>query len=256
MSPASPASSNSWSTTTTTKPTTEAVPLEKLEIYASTYDLQLGDSVKLEYSVKPSNAPAVVGYFCDDEGIIEIGTGGNIKAIGTGKATVVVCANDDLYAQCDFEVTEAVGDVTLVAENTSRKVVGTAVSEMTTQPQDTQSFLTKLGINVNQLSQNPGMARHMDYDSVILGSSMTVNFDTRTFADELGLDTIKLPYSGAYPKDISNIMSVIFESHPDVDTVFLGIDVINYSSDVDFTLSGDVTIEQFVAIWYAVKYCW
>lgn len=85
----------------------------------------------------------------------------------------------------------------------------------------------------NQLSQNPGMARHMDYDSVILGSSMTVNFDTRTFADELGLDAIKLPYSGAYPKDISNIMSVIFESHPDVDTVFLGIDVINYSSDVD-----------------------
>ena len=30
----------------------------------------------------------------------------------------------------------------------------------------------------------------------------------------------------------------------------------NYSSDVDFTLSDNVTIEQFVAIWYAVKYCW
>ncbi len=27
----------------------------------------------------------------------------------------------------------------------------------------------------NQLSQNPGMAAHMEYDSVILGSSMTVN---------------------------------------------------------------------------------
>lgn len=85
----------------------------------------------------------------------------------------------------------------------------------------------------NQLSQNPGMAAHMDYDSVVLGSSMTVNFDTRTFADELGLNTIKLPYSGAYPRDISNIMSIIFDTHPDIDTVFLGVDVINYSSDVD-----------------------
>ena len=85
----------------------------------------------------------------------------------------------------------------------------------------------------NQLSQNPGMAKHMDYDAVVLGSSMTVNFDTNVFKEETGLDTIKLPYSGAYPRDISNIMSIIFEAHPDVDTVFLGIDVINYSSAVD-----------------------
>ena len=85
----------------------------------------------------------------------------------------------------------------------------------------------------NQLSQNPGMAAHMDYDSVILGSSMTVNFDTKVFKEELGLNTIKLPYSGAYPKDISNILQIIFEEHPDVECVFLGIDVINYSSDVD-----------------------
>ena len=28
----------------------------------------------------------------------------------------------------------------------------------------------------NQLSQNPGLARHMKYDSVITGSSMTANF--------------------------------------------------------------------------------
>ena len=33
----------------------------------------------------------------------------------------------------------------------------------------------------NQLSQNPGMAKHMEYDSVILGSSMTVNFNTNWF---------------------------------------------------------------------------
>ena len=87
----------------------------------------------------------------------------------------------------------------------------------------------------NQLSQNPGMAKNMDYDSVILGSSMTVNFNTNWFKEEMGLDTIKLSYSGAYPKDISNILSIVTESHPDVNTVFLGVDVINYSADIDET---------------------
>ena len=33
----------------------------------------------------------------------------------------------------------------------------------------------------NQLTQNPGMAEHLEYDSVILGSSMTVNFETDWF---------------------------------------------------------------------------
>ena len=30
----------------------------------------------------------------------------------------------------------------------------------------------------NQLEQNPGIAKHFEYDSVLLGSSMTTNFDT------------------------------------------------------------------------------
>ncbi|MBQ9513337.1 MAG: hypothetical protein IJR58_09110 [Lachnospiraceae bacterium] len=64
----------------------------------------------------------------------------------------------------------------------------------------------------NQLSQNPGMAKHFEYDSVIIGSSMTVNFDTDDFREHLGLNTIKLCYSGAYPKDDANIMEVVQES--------------------------------------------
>lgn len=87
----------------------------------------------------------------------------------------------------------------------------------------------------NQLSQNPGMAKHMKYDSVILGSSMTVNFNTNWFQDLLGLNTIKLNYSGAYPKDQSNIMELIFDSENEVDAVFLGIDVMTYTGDVEET---------------------
>lgn len=35
----------------------------------------------------------------------------------------------------------------------------------------------------HQVNQNPGMAKHMEYDSVILGSSMTVNFNTGWFQE-------------------------------------------------------------------------
>ncbi|MDE5598965.1 MAG: hypothetical protein K2J04_14205, partial [Lachnospiraceae bacterium] len=87
----------------------------------------------------------------------------------------------------------------------------------------------------NQLSQNPGMAKHMEYDSVILGSSMTVNFNTHWFEDLLGLNTIKLNYSGAYPKDQSNIMELIFASENQVDAVFLGVDVMTYTGGVTET---------------------
>ncbi|MDE6128573.1 MAG: hypothetical protein K2G16_05200, partial [Lachnospiraceae bacterium] len=40
----------------------------------------------------------------------------------------------------------------------------------------------------NKLSQNPGLARHFEYDSIITGSSMTVTFDTAIFAEDLGLN--------------------------------------------------------------------
>lgn len=87
----------------------------------------------------------------------------------------------------------------------------------------------------NQLSQNPGMAKHMEYDSVILGSSMTVNFNTDWFEELMGLDTIKLNYSGAYPKDQANIMDIIFDSGHQVDAVFLGVDVMTYTGGVSET---------------------
>lgn len=140
-------------TETTTTATTQPEPemLESLEIYASTYELQIGDSVKLEYSAEPSNVPAVVGYFCDEEGIIEIGEEGEIHAIGEGTATVVVCANNDLYKQCDFVVTQAVAQVTSVAKPTEHKVVETTV--VTTQ-KNARSVLTRMGVNVDALARH------------------------------------------------------------------------------------------------------
>ena len=88
----------------------------------------------------------------------------------------------------------------------------------------------------NQLSQNPGMARKLDYTSVLLGSSMTASFDTDWFMEELGENTVKLSYNGAYPKDEANIMELIFDAKKDtVQTVFMAIDQGTFSADVNET---------------------
>ncbi len=80
----------------------------------------------------------------------------------------------------------------------------------------------------NQLEQNPGIAKHFEYDSIMLGSSMTTNFDTDMFDELLGSDMIKLSYNAAHPHDISKIMQVITEEEKALNYVFLCIDIKDY----------------------------
>lgn len=87
----------------------------------------------------------------------------------------------------------------------------------------------------NQLSQNPGMAKHMEYDSVLLGSSMTVNFETDWFREEMGLNTLKLSYNGAYPRDVSNIMAKVDARDGELKRVFWGIDLASYTGGTEET---------------------
>ena len=87
----------------------------------------------------------------------------------------------------------------------------------------------------NQLSQNYGMIKHFEYDSVILGSSMTVNFDTDLFAKEMGINAIKLSTNAAYPKDIQRMLSLVQDNNENIKRVFLNIDPHNYFADPEQT---------------------
>lgn len=118
----------------------------------------------------------------------------------------------------------------------------------------------------NQYSQNAGIAKNFDYDSIILGSSMTTNFDTNLFYETMGLQTIKLCYNGAFPKDIDRIMELVTDSHNQVKEVFLGIDIYTYKTtpglvayevppylyddnlfnDVSYLLNKDVILEYIL----------
>lgn len=88
----------------------------------------------------------------------------------------------------------------------------------------------------NQVNQNPGLARNMDYEGVLLGSSMTTAFNTDWFEEVLSIKTQKLSYNGAYPKDEANIMDVIFEAKGDsVKAVFMAVDERTCSAGVEET---------------------
>lgn len=83
----------------------------------------------------------------------------------------------------------------------------------------------------NQLEQNPGLAKHFEYDSVMLGSSMTTNFDTNIFNDRLGCNMIKLSYNAAYPHDIDKIMGIVTQEKDTLKYAFLCIDIANYMNE-------------------------
>ncbi len=89
----------------------------------------------------------------------------------------------------------------------------------------------------NQLSQNPGMARQMSYDSCVIGSSMTVNFNSNDFAELLGLKTLKLSCSGALPHDDYRMLQIVYdETSPareenEVKAVFMAMDTMTFTAE-------------------------
>lgn len=88
----------------------------------------------------------------------------------------------------------------------------------------------------NQVNQNPGLAKNMDYEGALLGSSMTASFNTDWFETVLGIKTQKLSYNGSYPKDLSNIMELIFKAKSDqVQALFVAVDQGTFSGGVEET---------------------
>ena len=85
----------------------------------------------------------------------------------------------------------------------------------------------------NQLSQNPGLARNTSYDAVSLGSSVTTDYYVPWFEELFGLHVVKLPYNGAYPKDLSNAVEQVDRSGNDVKAFFIGVDITAYTADIN-----------------------
>lgn len=82
----------------------------------------------------------------------------------------------------------------------------------------------------NAVYQTAGAASHLQYDSAIVGTSMTENFHTSWFDDELGWNTMKLSYSGARSSDLNAIMGQIFDR--DIPPAHILMDINDYQLTV------------------------
>lgn len=76
----------------------------------------------------------------------------------------------------------------------------------------------------NEIYQTPGVAKNFDYDSAIVGSSMTENFRVSWFDEDFSWKTVKLSYEGAGTDDLKAILEKVFEGERQVDNVVLAVD--------------------------------
>lgn len=75
-----------------------------------------------------------------------------------------------------------------------------------------------------------GIVKNLDYDTVIAGSSMTLNFNTRE-ADELfSAHSVRVTLLGEGYKRVNDILKMAFDSNPDIKRVIWGIDSTGFIS--------------------------
>ena len=82
--------------------------------------------------------------------------------------------------------------------------------------------------NTTQIYSNAGIAKSYDYDSVIIGSSMTENFTPSQLDRELGGHFIKLPINAGSPFNHKQMMDMAFAAQ-DIRRVFYGVDIELYT---------------------------
>lgn len=83
----------------------------------------------------------------------------------------------------------------------------------------------------NEVYQTPGVAENFEYDSAIVGSSMTENFRVSWFNEDFGWNTVKLSYEGAGTDDLKAILTEVFEEERQVKNIVLAVDDYQMVSD-------------------------
>ena len=85
----------------------------------------------------------------------------------------------------------------------------------------------------NQSSQNDGILKRFDYDSLITGSSMAANFKTSEAEELFGGKFIKVPYLGATNREIGENVDIALSEKPELKTVIRALDMSHFIEDKD-----------------------
>lgn len=79
---------------------------------------------------------------------------------------------------------------------------------------------------------NPGIAKNAEYDAVVLGSSMTQNFDLPLMRRELGVDPIKLTVGGMSVEGMELTLDLV-KKEGKAKTVFVSLDLPTFNKEAD-----------------------
>lgn len=85
----------------------------------------------------------------------------------------------------------------------------------------------------NEIYQTSGVADNFEYDSAIVGSSMTENFHASWFDEDFSWNTIKLCYEGAGTDDLRAILEKVFDGERQVKNIVLAVDDYQMLADSD-----------------------
>lgn len=77
----------------------------------------------------------------------------------------------------------------------------------------------------NQRYEMAGLISRQDYSSLLMGTSLAANFRASWFTEGLGKPTLKLTFPNGWPKEFDKALRLAYETHPDLDTVFFGMDL-------------------------------
>lgn len=106
--------------------------------------------------------------------------------------------------------------------------------------------------------QNDGISRHFTYDAVLTGTSMTENFKASQFDRLFGVTSIKIPYGGAYYKEVDEAVRRAVSYHPRIKMVFRSLDksFLMYDKDAWNTTAPAPDYLNDRNPWNDVNYIW
>ena len=82
----------------------------------------------------------------------------------------------------------------------------------------------------NAVYQTAGAAKNLQYNSAIVGTSMTENMHTTWFDEELGWNTMKLSYSGARSNDLQAILQQVDQNKGELKNIVMDINAYQLTS--------------------------
>lgn len=126
----------------------------------------------------------------------------------------------------------------------------------------------------NERYQNDGITKNFDYSAIITGTSMTENFKTSEAQQLFHESFIKIPFSGARYKEISEALGRALKANSDVSIIIWGLDADalladkddarydsyptylydnNLFNDVQYVLNKEILFNYSIAAWRYTK---